>query len=84
MGQPDNLISDWFNFGSNAIMNIYSSVFLHMEYLNTFKFLKKNDRENNTYEPSDECGGMSEFLIRDLMFHHKIPKKSINVNVSLT
>ena len=83
MVQPDNLISDWFNFGSNAIMNVYSSVFLHMEYLNTFTFLNKRDRLQNTYEPSDECGGMSEFFIRDLMFHHKIPKKGIKYNFDL-
>jgi hypothetical protein len=83
-GQPDNLISDWFNFGSNSIMNVYSSLFLHIEYLNTFTFLNKHDRLQNTYEPSDECGGMYEFFIRDLMFHHKIPKKGIRLNLILT
>lgn len=27
MGQPDNMVSDWFNFGSSDNMNVYSSVF---------------------------------------------------------
>jgi hypothetical protein len=66
--QQDNLISDWFNFGSNTIMNIYSSIFLHIEYLNAFTFLKKNDRQENTVESSDEAGGFYEYRIMDLMY----------------
>ncbi len=27
MGQPDNMVSDWFNFGGSQVMSIYSSVF---------------------------------------------------------
>jgi len=83
IGQPDNLISDWLNFGSNAIMNIYASVFLNMEYLNTFRFMKKEDREENIIEPSDTYSGVSEFFIRDIMYLHKIPKKSIKTNCFL-
>jgi hypothetical protein len=83
IGQPDNLISDWLNFGSNAIMNIYASVFLNMEYLNTFRFMKKEDREENNIEASDKYSGVSEFFIRDIMYLHKIPKRGIKTNCFL-
>ena len=43
--QPDNIISDWFNFGSNTIMNVYSSMFLHFNYINSYQYLKKEDRD---------------------------------------
>jgi len=81
--QPDNLISDWINIGSNAIMNTYSSLFLNLEYINTLQFLKKNDRLENTLEPSDECGGMSEHSIRDWIYHLKIPVQSFNSHIEL-
>jgi hypothetical protein len=44
IGQPDQLISDWLNIGSNLTMNIYASLYLNMEYLNTFQYYKKEDR----------------------------------------
>jgi hypothetical protein len=84
IGQPDNLISDWLNFGSNAIMNIYASVFLSMEYLNTFRFMKKEDREENNIEASDKYSGVSEFFIRDIMYLHKIPKRGIKTKAIIT
>jgi hypothetical protein len=77
MGHKDHLISDWLNFGSNVIMNIYSSIYLHMEYLNSFSHFKKEDRLDNTLEPSDECGGLYEHMIRDIMTLFKIQKKGI-------
>lgn len=83
IGQPDNLISDWVNFGSNSIMNIYSSMYLNLEYINSFKFYKKNERLENTLEPSDECSGLSEHMIRDLFTLYKIPKKEVNINLCL-
>ena len=83
LNHPDQLISDWFNFGSNSIMNIYSSIYLNTEYLNSFKFFKKDDRIENTFEPSDICSGYAEFMVRDLMHLYKIPKKPINSNLVL-
>ena len=83
MGYKDNLISDWINFGSNSIMNIYSSMYLNLEYINSFKFYKKNERQENTLEPSDECSGLNEFMIRDLMYLYKIPTKGFNINTKL-
>lgn len=83
MGHKDDLISDWLNFGSNSIMNIYSSIFLHIEYINSFKFYKKKDRNENTLEPSDECGGLYEHTIRDLFHFFKIPKKPFNIHLKL-
>jgi hypothetical protein len=83
LGQSDELISDWFNFGSNSIMNIYSSLYLNMDYLNTFKFFKKEYRQPNLLEPSDICGGFAEHMLRDLMYLYKIPKNSIHSNCRL-
>ena len=83
IGQPDALISDWLNFGSNAIMNIYASIFLHLEYLNTFRFMTREEREDNKLEPSDIYGGIYEHLLRDIMYLHKIPKKGIKTNCFL-
>lgn len=83
MGQPDRLISDWFNVGNNAIMNVYASLYLQMDYLNTFTYFKNEERSENTLEPSDLCGGMAEYMLRDLMHLHKIPKRSIRWNMSL-
>jgi hypothetical protein len=83
IGQPDSLISDWLNFGSNAIMNVYASLFLNLEYLNNFRYMKKEDREKNLLEPSDTYSGIYEFLLRDLMYLNKIPKKGIKSICSL-
>ncbi len=84
MGHPDEIISDWINFGSNRIMNIYSSIYLHLEYLNTFQYYKKEERIPNTLEPSDECGGMYEHTIRDMITLHKIPYRKVGLNCILT
>ena len=83
MNHQDELISDWLNFGSNSIMNVYSSLFLHMNYLNKYTFYKKEDRLLNLLEPSDECGGLYEHMLRDLMHLHKIPKQAIKLNCGL-
>lgn len=77
MGQPDNIISDWLNIGSNAIMNVYASMYLHMDYLNTFLYYNKDSRIPNTLEPSDVCGGVCEHLLRDIMHLHNIPKRGL-------
>jgi hypothetical protein len=78
MGQKDGLISDWLNIGSNAIMNIYASLYLHMDYLNTFLYYRKQERLENSLEPSDICGGVYEHMLRDLMTLHNIPKRGLN------
>ena len=83
LNMPDNLINDWLVVGSNLAMNIYASLFLHMEYLNTLKFYKKQERSENTLEPSDACGGWSECLHRDLLDLHKIPRKTFNIGLGL-
>lgn len=83
LNHPDDIISDWLNFGSNSIMNVYSSIFLHIEYINSFRFYKKEDRKENTLEPSDECSGLSEHMVRDIIDLFKIPKKSFNIDLKL-
>lgn len=78
IGQTDDLISDWLNIGSNAIMNIYASLYLNIEYLNTFRFYPKAARQVNNLEPSDNCSGVYEHMLRDLMYLYRIPKRGIN------
>ena len=65
------------------IMNVYSSVYLNLEYINSFRFFKKDERLENTLEPSDECSGLSEHMIRDIMTLYKIPKKMFDINLKL-
>jgi hypothetical protein len=83
MGQTDHLISDWLNIGSNSIMNIYSNMYFSMDYINQFRFFKKHERQINTLEPSEICGGAYEYMLRDLLFLHKIPKIGIVTNFNL-
>ena len=83
MEQPDQLVSDWLNIGSNAIMNIYSNMYFSMEYINQFHFFEKHERQINTLEPSEICGGAYEYMLRDLLFLHKIPKIGIVTNFNL-
>jgi hypothetical protein len=81
--QHDNLIADWINFGSNSIMNVYSSMFLNLEYINSFYFYKKEEREPNTLEPSETCSGLAEYMLRDLMYLYKIPKRPFYLDIEL-
>jgi hypothetical protein len=83
LNQQDDLISDWINISSNAVMNIYASLYLNMEYLNTFQYYKKEERQPNLLEPSDICGGLSEHMLRDLMYLYKIPKMAMHIKCHL-
>ena len=83
LGQSDNLISDWINFGSNSVMNIYSSMYFMIEYLNSFQYFKKEDREKNTLEPSENIPGLYEHMVRDLMCLFKIPKRGIKLHCNI-
>jgi hypothetical protein len=60
MGQPDNMISDWINFSSSRNMDLYSSIFLNIEYLAT-----KSLEKYNAYSP--------ESLIREMCETFSIP-----------
>ena len=85
IGQPDNVISDWFNMGSNEIMNIYSSMFLNFKYLNNTKgFYKKGERENFSLWDTNEYNLGVEVFIRDLMKKYNIPKKSLKLRFKLS
>lgn len=84
IGQPDNLISDWFNMGSNEIMNIYASMFLNFKYLNNTKgFYTKKDRENCSLWDTEKGNISVEYLLRDLMNKYNIPKKSLKIGFKL-
>ncbi len=83
LGHPDQIISDWINFGSNLIMNVYSSMYLQFEYLNSLRYLSLEDRLPNTLEPSVKCGGFAEHAIRDLMMLFKIPSRKVGLNCIL-
>lgn len=71
---PSMLIADHINWGSNEVMNIYSSLFLQLKYFNnTNGFLKKNDRMP-IYDVDTTDGLLGiEALLRDQMHLFKIP-----------
>ena len=79
INQPDNIISGWFNMGSNTIMNIYSSIFLNFKYLNDNKmYYKRKERINSSsVGVDDNCTISPEYLIRDIMYKYNISCKSI-------
>lgn len=83
LGQPDKLISDWINMGSTPIMNIYASIFLHLEYLNTYQYLKKEARTINTLYSDEECNWGNEYIIRDMMNLFKISPEKLKEKYSL-
>jgi hypothetical protein len=68
MSQPDDLISDWLNMGSNAIMNIYESLYLNMEYLNTLQLIKRDSRELRKLIVEDN-NGVNYFSKQILLFN---------------
>jgi hypothetical protein len=85
IGQPDNIISDWFNMGSNTIMNIYSSIFLNFEYLNNNKmYYKRKERINSSgVAVDDNCTISPEYLIRDIMYKYKVHCKPIKIGIDV-
>jgi hypothetical protein len=82
LGQPENQPCDWINIGSNMVMNIYSSVYFHLEYLNSYMFYSKADRLINTVE-GQGGGGFNEYLTRDILSLHKIPVRGLNLQCIL-
>lgn len=72
LGQPDEQMCDWINIGSNSIMNIFSSVYFSMDYLNSYRYFPAEARIPNTVE-GQEGGGFNEYLTRDILSLHKIP-----------
>jgi len=85
ISQPDNIISDWFNMGSNVIMNCYASIFLNIQYINSYQFLKKENRDqtNTCYDNTNGIYG-PEHIIRDYFNLFNIPKKSLNINLDIS
>lgn len=83
LGQKDELVSDWVNVANNAIMNIYASTFLKIEYLNTFLYLSKQQRKPISVTPSDECMWGNEHFIRDVLNMHHIPSQLLNLSARL-
>lgn len=63
MGQPDNMVSDWFNFSNNDNMNVYSSIFLYWNYLYKSLMTKKEVWCN-------------ELFIKEILDQHNIQYKA--------
>jgi hypothetical protein len=84
IGQKDNMISDWFNMGSNMIMNIFSSAFLNLKYLNdTQGIYKQNKRQPVTLWDTSIGTLGPEYIIRDLLDLYNIPRVIINMPMAL-
>jgi hypothetical protein len=83
LAHPDSLISDWINFGSNLIMNVFSTQYFHIEYYNSIRFYPLSERLPNTLEPCDTSGGWAEYMVRDVITFHKIPHKPMQLHCIL-
>lgn len=83
MGHPDGLVSDWINFGSNLVMNIYGSIYLHLDYLNSIEYYPLSQRLSYNLEPTTTCGGFGEHALRDMMTLHKIPVRGVQMHAIL-
>jgi len=83
LNQPDDLISDWFNMGSSEIMNVYSSIFCNLEYLNKYKYFTKDKRQGvGLWDDANYLWG-NEYLVRDMIQLYNIPRCRINTSFSL-
>tara|TARA_B110000285_G_scaffold107365_1_gene122045 strand:- start:4365 stop:5168 length:804 start_codon:yes stop_codon:yes gene_type:complete len=81
LGHKDNIISDWFNMGNSMIMNVYSSVFLNLKYLNdTQGIYERSARQLVTLWDTTDGSMGPEHMIRDLIYLYKI--KCIKINAS--
>jgi len=81
--QGDNMICDLLNIGSNSIMNIYASIFLYIEYLNSTHFYPKTARQPINFRGDNECIWGNEYLIRDLMQLLNIPCRVMMVPIRI-
>lgn len=70
MSQPDNMISDWLNFSKSSNMDIYSSIFLNLDFLKN-----RSLQKYGAYSP--------ESLIREICEMSNITAKGINFGISL-
>jgi hypothetical protein len=85
---PNNLCKeelpcDLFFFGDNTSMNVASSVFMYIEYLNNFKYFPSQQRAKNYHYPSSICTWGNEHLIKDIckLFNIEIKYESIPINL---
>ncbi|MDC1151165.1 hypothetical protein OAS95_01175 [Pelagibacteraceae bacterium] len=79
LGHKDNIISDWFNMGNSMIMNIYSSVFLNLKYLNdTTGIYQQTTRQPVTLWDTSQGSMGPEHMLRDLLDLYKIRYVKIN------
>tara|TARA_B110000285_G_scaffold178473_1_gene200725 strand:+ start:109 stop:912 length:804 start_codon:yes stop_codon:yes gene_type:complete len=84
LGHKDNIISDWFNMGNSMIMNIYSSVFLNLKYLNdTTGIYPQTNRQLVTLWDTSNGSMGPEYVLRDLMNLYKIRTIKMNGHCGL-
>lgn len=83
LNQPDELISDWLNIGSNTVMNCMASMFYLFEYYNNFDYLKKEHRKPITFRSDNESIWGYEYFLRDLMNQLKIPCEKLNIYIKI-
>ena len=72
IGQPDRMLCDWFQLGTNEMMNIVCSIFLQLKYLNNTQGWYK-DRLPVTIYDTTKCTCSPELLIRDILHLYNIP-----------
>lgn len=79
----DNIVCDWVVFGSPGVMNVFSSIFYFLEVLNSFEYVKQNQRQPNTFHVTSESMWGNEHLIRDMMDIMHIPSKPLKHGINI-
>jgi hypothetical protein len=80
LNHPDNIISDWINIGNNNIMNIFSSIFLYIGFLNN---LKQNEHTYVSIHPDPDCFWGNEYLIYEIIKRFSIKSLPYDFKASL-
>ena len=80
MKQPDDIISDWFNFGNTHVMNVYASTFPNFEALNA---LKEGERLPVSFRGDPNCFWGNEQFLREIMRLNGVQKRGVRIPLQL-
>lgn len=79
--QPDGIINDWMNIGNTYVMNIYSSIFLNLEFLNNLNEYQRS--ASVTFRGCPKYLWGNEHFIREMMYMNNIGKQAINFHIRI-
>lgn len=83
INQADEMVCDWFNVGSNTVMNVMASLYYLFEYFNTYHFLPKDSRRHVSLHGDNHCFWGFEYYIRDIMDVLRVPQEKLHIPIKL-